>query len=212
MRLPASATSEHRNWRRRQKQKHWRRWWKEGAAAVAWEGGSGSGEEVWRVSREEVPEVAVYVIDFDLAKKYRDTSTHQHIPYSETCITYSERASEAMLAALINGSIGVICTNTAALQLANAREKRSIALFSSEEKGIFVPNEEEKRCVIISSKTRKLADIDVDVLKTSVQQEFAGSLMSSSNRAPQRDGKAPASPVPPSPSAPPLRQSTFSAD
>ncbi|MQL87714.1 hypothetical protein Taro_020257 [Colocasia esculenta] len=36
--------------------------------------------------------------------------------------------------------------------------------------------------------------------------------MSSSNHAPQRDGKAPASPVPPSPSAPPLRQSTFSAD
>jgi casein kinase I homolog HRR25 len=23
----------------------------------------------------------VYVIDFGLAKKYRDTSTHQHIPY-----------------------------------------------------------------------------------------------------------------------------------
>ncbi|MQM09457.1 hypothetical protein Taro_042328, partial [Colocasia esculenta] len=36
--------------------------------------------------------------------------------------------------------------------------------------------------------------------------------MSSSNRAPQRDGKAPASPVSPSPPAPLLRQSTFSAD
>ncbi|MQL80109.1 hypothetical protein Taro_012559 [Colocasia esculenta] len=36
--------------------------------------------------------------------------------------------------------------------------------------------------------------------------------MFSSNRAPQRDGKAPASPVSPSPLAPPLRQSTFSAD
>ncbi|MQL75552.1 hypothetical protein Taro_007913 [Colocasia esculenta] len=82
------------------------------------------------------------------------------------------------LAALINDSIGVICTNTAALQLANAREKRSIALFSSEEKGrLFVPNAEEKRCVIISSKTGKLADIDVDVVKTAVQQEFAGSLV-----------------------------------
>ncbi|MQL73777.1 hypothetical protein Taro_006139 [Colocasia esculenta] len=33
--------------------------------------------------------------------------------------------------------------------------------------------------------------------------------MSSSNRAPQRDGKAPPSPVPPSSPAPPLRQSTF---
>ncbi|MQM05439.1 hypothetical protein Taro_038245 [Colocasia esculenta] len=36
--------------------------------------------------------------------------------------------------------------------------------------------------------------------------------MSSSNRAPQRDAKASASPVPLSPLAPPLRQSTFSAD
>ncbi|MQM21950.1 hypothetical protein Taro_054997 [Colocasia esculenta] len=35
-------------------------------------------------------------VDFGLAKKYRDTSTHQHIPYSETCITYREWASEAM--------------------------------------------------------------------------------------------------------------------
>ncbi|MQL93584.1 hypothetical protein Taro_026227 [Colocasia esculenta] len=53
-----------------------------------------------------------------------------------------------------------------------------IALFSSEEKGrLFVPNAEEKRCAIISSKTGKLADVDVDVVKTAVQQEFAGSLV-----------------------------------
>ncbi|KAL5574467.1 hypothetical protein UlMin_016166 [Ulmus minor] len=70
------------------------------------------------------------------------------------------------LAALINDSVGVIATNTAAIQLANAREKPSIALFCSEEKGkLFVPNAEEKNCVIVSSKTGKLADIDVEAVK-----------------------------------------------
>ncbi|KAK9677317.1 hypothetical protein RND81_11G136100 [Saponaria officinalis] len=68
----------------------------------------------------------------------------------------------AQLAALINDSAGVIATNTAAIQLAHAREKPSIALFCSEEKGrVFVPNAEEKKCTIISSKTGKLVDIDV---------------------------------------------------
>lgn len=46
----------------------------------------------------------------------------------------------------------------------------SIALFSSEEKGqLFVPNAEEKRCEIISSKTGKLIDIDVEAVKNAVQ-------------------------------------------
>ncbi|XXG58826.1 hypothetical protein AAC387_Pa04g1030 [Persea americana] len=74
------------------------------------------------------------------------------------------------LAALVNDSVGVIATNTAAIQLANAREKPSIALFSSQEKGrLFVPNAVEKRCVIISSKTGKLIDIDVEEVKTAMQ-------------------------------------------
>ncbi|KAJ7962754.1 NAD(P)H dehydrogenase subunit 48, partial [Quillaja saponaria] len=74
------------------------------------------------------------------------------------------------LAALINDSIGVIATNTAAIQLANARQKPSIALFCSAEKAnIFVPNPEEKRCTSISSKTGKLVDIDVDAVKNAVQ-------------------------------------------
>nr|AQX44159.1 hypothetical protein [Apostasia odorata] len=73
------------------------------------------------------------------------------------------------LAALINDSAGVISTNTAAVQLANAREKKSIALFSSEGKGkLFVPNAEEKKCVVISSKSGKLADIDVETVKNAV--------------------------------------------
>ncbi|KAK6915125.1 hypothetical protein RJ641_020242 [Dillenia turbinata] len=74
------------------------------------------------------------------------------------------------LAALINDSAGVIATNTAAIQLANARDKPSIALFSSEEKGkLFVPNAEEKKCVIISSQTGKLVDINVQAVQKAVQ-------------------------------------------
>lgn len=70
------------------------------------------------------------------------------------------------LAALINDSAGVIATNTAAIQLANAREIPSIGLFSSEQKGeVFVPNAEEKKCAIVSSKTGKLIDIDVEAVK-----------------------------------------------
>nr|CAD1831948.1 unnamed protein product [Ananas comosus var. bracteatus] len=74
------------------------------------------------------------------------------------------------LAALINDSAGVIVTNTAAVQLANAREKPSIALFSSAEKGkLFVPNAEEKKCTVVSSKTGKLIDIDVEAVKNAAQ-------------------------------------------
>lgn len=74
------------------------------------------------------------------------------------------------LAALINDSVGVIATNTAAIQLAHAREKPSIALFCSEEKGkLFVPNAEEKKCKIIASNTGKLEDIDVEAVKDAIK-------------------------------------------
>ncbi|GKV26963.1 hypothetical protein SLEP1_g36172 [Rubroshorea leprosula] len=74
------------------------------------------------------------------------------------------------LAAFINDSAGVIATNTAAIQLANAREKPSIGLFCSKQKAdIFVPNAEEKKCTIISSKTGKLIDIDVGAVKQAMQ-------------------------------------------
>ncbi|KAH6821190.1 NDH-dependent cyclic electron flow 1 [Perilla frutescens var. hirtella] len=74
------------------------------------------------------------------------------------------------LAALINNSAGVIATNTAALQLANAREKLSVALFCSDEKAnVFVPEPEEKKCAVITSKTGKLIDIDVEAVKTALQ-------------------------------------------
>lgn len=74
------------------------------------------------------------------------------------------------LAALINDSAGVIATNTAAIQLANARDKPSIALFGSAEKGnLFVPNAEEKKCTIVSSKTGRLKDIDVGEVTQAMQ-------------------------------------------
>nr|AFK38888.1 unknown [Medicago truncatula] len=74
------------------------------------------------------------------------------------------------LAALINDSAGVIATNTAAIQLANAREKPSVALFSSKEKGNkFVPRAEEKKCIVISSKTGKLINIDVEAVTNAIQ-------------------------------------------
>ncbi|CAA6669877.1 unnamed protein product [Spirodela intermedia] len=82
------------------------------------------------------------------------------------------------LAALINDSAGVICTNTAAVQLAHARDKTSVALFSSDEKGrLFVPDAEEKRCTIMSSKSGKLIDIDVGVIKAAVGKLFVKSLV-----------------------------------
>ncbi|XP_060205184.1 photosynthetic NDH subunit of subcomplex B 1, chloroplastic [Lycium barbarum] len=74
------------------------------------------------------------------------------------------------LAALIDDSAGVIATNTAAIQLANARGKPSIGLFCSKDKArSFVPNAEEKKCATISSKTGKLVDIDVEAIKSAVQ-------------------------------------------
>ncbi|WOL13506.1 photosynthetic NDH subunit of subcomplex B 1, chloroplastic [Canna indica] len=79
------------------------------------------------------------------------------------------------LAALIDDSAGVIATNTAALQLANARNKQSIALFSSEEKGnTFIPSTQEKRCSIVASKTGKLIDIDLEAVKNAMNV-FEGS-------------------------------------
>ena len=45
----------------------------------------------------------------------------------------------------------------------------SIALFGSAEKGkLFVPNAEEKKCVIVSSKTKKLKDIDTEAVKNAL--------------------------------------------
>ncbi|KAL2936584.1 Photosynthetic NDH subunit of subcomplex B 1 chloroplastic [Bienertia sinuspersici] len=92
----------------------------------------------------------------------------EEIVGDETSIVFI--TTPAQLAALINDSAGVIATNTAAIQLAHARGKPSIALFCSEEKGkLFVPDAEAKNCTIIASKTGKLADIDVEVVKDAIR-------------------------------------------
>lgn len=66
------------------------------------------------------------------------------------------------LAAIINDSLGVVTTNTAAVQLACALKKPSVALFSSAEKAsLFVPHAKERRCTVVSSDTGKLVDVDV---------------------------------------------------
>ncbi|CAL9063172.1 unnamed protein product [Musa banksii] len=86
----------------------------------------------------------------------------------DSCILFI--TTPGQLAALIDDSAGVIATNTAAIQLATARNKPSIALFSSEEKGnLFIPNAQEKRCSIVSSPTGKLKDIDVEAVKNAVE-------------------------------------------
>ncbi|CAI9283668.1 unnamed protein product [Lactuca saligna] len=74
------------------------------------------------------------------------------------------------LAAFINDSAGVISTNTAAIQLAIAREKPCVALFGSEEKAkLFLPNIKDSKCIVASSKTGKLVDIDTNAVKNAVQ-------------------------------------------
>lgn len=79
--------------------------------------------------------------------------------------------SEHQLTCLINDSAGVVATNTAAVPLANARDKPCVALFSSKEKArLFLPYVEEKKsCTVITSETGKLIDIDVEAVKKAVK-------------------------------------------
>ncbi|KAG0523379.1 hypothetical protein BDA96_07G118500 [Sorghum bicolor] len=75
------------------------------------------------------------------------------------------------LTCLINDSAGVVATNTSAVQLANARDKACVALFSSAEKAkLFLPYVEDKSsCTVISSATGKLIDIDINAVKNTVK-------------------------------------------
>ncbi|OEL22689.1 Photosynthetic NDH subunit of subcomplex B 1, chloroplastic [Dichanthelium oligosanthes] len=75
------------------------------------------------------------------------------------------------LTCLINDSAGVVATNTAAVQLANARDKPCVALFSSAEKArLFLPYVEDKgSCTVISSATGKLIDIDFEAVNMAVK-------------------------------------------
>lgn len=65
------------------------------------------------------------------------------------------------LGAVISDAKGVVASNTAALQLAIALGKPSVALFASEgTANLFVPDAREKNCIVVSSKTGKLSDVD----------------------------------------------------
>ncbi|KAJ8553614.1 hypothetical protein K7X08_024292 [Anisodus acutangulus] len=120
--------------------------------------------EIWAKIAEEIRGVKpVFVIPHE--KEREDVEDAVGLDASIVFIT-----TPGQLAALIDDSAGVIATNTAAIQLANARGKPSFGLFCSEDKArSFVPNAEEKKCATISSKTGKLVDIDVEAVKSAVQ-------------------------------------------
>ncbi|KAJ8526508.1 hypothetical protein K7X08_028985 [Anisodus acutangulus] len=50
----------------------------------------------------------VYIIDFGLAKKYRDTSSHQHIPYRENNLTGTARYASMNTTSVSNKAGGMI--------------------------------------------------------------------------------------------------------
>lgn len=50
----------------------------------------------------------VYIIDFGLAKKYRDPSTHQHIPYRYLFIIFLEHHCASLL--LLGHFCGMQCS------------------------------------------------------------------------------------------------------
>ncbi|KAJ1410029.1 Glycosyl transferase, family 9 [Sesbania bispinosa] len=120
--------------------------------------------EVWAEITDAIREVTpLFVIPHE-----KERENVEEIMGEEASIIFI--TTPGQMAALINDSAGVIATNTAAIQLANARDKPSIALFGSEEKGNkFVPQAEEKKCTVISSKTGKLIDIDVEAVKNAIQ-------------------------------------------
>ncbi|XP_028782562.1 photosynthetic NDH subunit of subcomplex B 1, chloroplastic-like [Neltuma alba] len=120
--------------------------------------------EVWAQIVEEIRDFRpVFVIPHE-----RDRENVVEVIGEDASIVFI--TTPGQLAALINDSAGVIATNTAAIQLAHAREKPSIGLFGSKEKGdLFVPQAKEKKCTVISSKTGKLIDIDVEAVKNAIQ-------------------------------------------
>lgn len=66
------------------------------------------------------------------------------------------------LGAVIANSLAVVTSNTAALQLAMALDKPTVALFGSAEKAeLFAPGAKSKNVAIIASKTGKLENVDV---------------------------------------------------
>ncbi|BBN07775.1 hypothetical protein MPTK1_4g06360 [Marchantia polymorpha subsp. ruderalis] len=80
------------------------------------------------------------------------------------------------LGAIIRDSAGVVSTNTAAVQIAIAFNKPSVAIFGSDEKAsLFVPPL-AKKCKVVTSKTGKLADVEVDEAISAWKSAYLGQL------------------------------------
>ncbi|KAM3380635.1 photosynthetic NDH subunit of subcomplex B 1, chloroplastic [Capsicum galapagoense] len=120
--------------------------------------------EIWAEIAEEIRGVKpVFVIPHEKERE----NVEDAVGYDASILFIT---TPGQLAALVDDSVGVIATNTAAIQLAHARGKPSVGLFCSEDKArSFVPNAEENKCAAISSKTGKLVDIDVEAVKRAVQ-------------------------------------------
>lgn len=120
--------------------------------------------EVWAEIAEEIRDFRpVFVIPHE-----KERENVKEVVGEDASVVFI--TTPGQLAALINDSAGIIATNTAAIQLAHAREKPSIGLFGSKEKGnLFVPQAEEKKCTVISSKTGKLIDVDVEAVRNAIQ-------------------------------------------
>ncbi|CAI5531449.1 unnamed protein product [Closterium sp. Naga37s-1] len=73
------------------------------------------------------------------------------------------------LAAAIDDAAAVVTTNTAAVQLATALRKPSVALFGSSDKAArFVPNAADRKCTVVASATGSLAGIDAKDVSAAV--------------------------------------------
>eukprot|EP00271_Cylindrocystis_brebissonii_P015968 TRINITY_DN3906_c1_g1_i1.p1 TRINITY_DN3906_c1_g1~~TRINITY_DN3906_c1_g1_i1.p1 ORF type:complete len:494 (+),score=64.46 TRINITY_DN3906_c1_g1_i1:115-1596(+) len=89
------------------------------------------------------------------------------------------------LAAVVDESIGVVASNTAALLLARALGKPSVGLFASPEKAaLYAPDAAAHRCAVVCSKTGYLGDVDAKAasmaLSTFAKEAAPNSLVYSS--------------------------------
>ncbi|KAL2630237.1 hypothetical protein R1flu_014923 [Riccia fluitans] len=89
----------------------------------------------------------------DKKKVYKACGNDAHVVFITT---------PGQLGAVIRDSAGVVSTNTAAVQIAVAFDKPSVAIFGSDDKAsLFVPYF-AKKLKVVTSKTGKLADVDVE--------------------------------------------------
>ncbi|GBG63029.1 hypothetical protein CBR_g34729 [Chara braunii] len=125
--------------------------------------GLDSWKKIMRASKHPV----LFVVPHD-----RDLSTAQGALGRNAYVI--KITTPGQLAAVIDDSMGVVTTNTAAVQLAGALKKTSVAMFCSEGKAMkFVPDAQERQCQIVASSTGKLADVDIAEVITAMTTSFA---------------------------------------